>query len=77
MFTDKELEGLPGYMRSLKEEKYQRNIKYFILNKFFLFFIREPLGQTVNRNYKWPDAAHLDQFRFGVATKGSKITYII
>jgi len=59
VFTDKELEGLPGYIRNLKEEKYQRNIN-------------EPLGHGVNRNYKWPDQTQLDKFRFGVPTIGSE-----
>jgi len=59
VLTDKKLGGVTGYMRELKEEKYARNQK-------------EPLGQTLDRNYKWPEQAKQEEFRFGIASKGSE-----
>jgi len=57
--TDKGMNGINGYMRELKEQKYARNQN-------------EPLGQTVNRNYKWPEQSKKEDFRFGIASKGSE-----
>jgi len=59
VLTDKQLEGVKGYMRDLREEKYAKNIK-------------EPLGKTVDRNYNWPQQTQQGNFQFGVPTRGSE-----
>jgi len=59
VLTDNGLQGINGYKRALKEEAYARNQK-------------EPLGQSLSRNYQYPDSVHGDEFRFGVPTKGSE-----
>jgi len=59
VLTDKGLDGINGYMRNLKEEKYARTKN-------------EPLGHTITRNYQWPSKTQEEEFRFGVGTKGSE-----
>lgn len=58
MLTDKQIDGIKGYMRDMREEQYARNQK-------------EPLGKTIDRKYNWPEKTQQGEFQFGVATKGS------
>jgi len=55
------LNGLKGYVRNLKESRYASNQK-------------EPLAQTLNRNYKWPQQIQTDNFAFGVSVVHSEST---
>jgi len=59
VLTDKGTEGVQGYVREIREQNYQRNLK-------------EPLGKAGSRNYEWPTKAEDPNFRFGVSTNMSE-----
>jgi len=59
VLTDKGTEGVKGYMRDIREENYQRNLK-------------EPLGKAGSRNYAWPTKTEDPNFKFGVSTNMSE-----
>jgi len=48
--------GMVEFMNKVAEDRYASNT-------------REPLGQSIMRNYKFPQVVHEDQFRFGVPTR--------
>lgn len=48
--------GMAEFMNKVAEDRYASNI-------------REPLGQSIMRNYKFPSVVHEDQFKFGVPTR--------
>jgi hypothetical protein len=48
--------GMSEFVNKIAEDRYASNI-------------REPLGQSIMRNYKFPPVVHDDQFKFGVPTR--------
>lgn len=57
-------EGVNKFMNDLNESKYKSLKKYF---SFYIF--REPLGQTINRNYNLPEQAKNQDFKYGLSTE--------
>jgi hypothetical protein len=50
------LNGVKYYMNEMKEKQYQRTKK-------------EPLGKTMQRDYKFPDQVKNEEFKFCIPTK--------
>jgi hypothetical protein len=53
------LNGVNHFVNQIHEDKYIRNQ-------------REPLGQSIIRNYTFPDKVKEESFKFGVPTTGCK-----
>jgi hypothetical protein len=54
------MSGVNYFLNKIKEDKYARNQ-------------REPLGQSIIRNYKFPEVVKEDNFKFGIPTTGCKL----
>ena len=61
------IKGIKSYIEELKEANYSSN-KRLNGNKCLKKLYREPLGQGIKRNYKWPEKILNKNFAFGAPT---------
>ncbi len=54
------LMGINHFINNIQENKYAKNQ-------------REPLGQSIIRNYKFPEKVKEEEFKFGIPTTGCKL----
>ena len=52
--------GINHFINNIQENKYAKNQ-------------REPLGQSIIRNYKFPEKVKEEEFKFGIPTTGCKL----